>query len=397
MELTSVRTEEVSGRLRVTGTVVYDDRPGEIDEYWFEFPAELADSISDSGNPWLVCLAPVAATLGESLRLALPVDRALAVNVSEVMAIWKHWYPRLRVAPIVAPSETPLPTGRRKTAMFFSGGVDSFFTLLHNEPPQNGGLPADDLIMIHGFDILLESEDAFTRHRRRLERVASETGKMLVPVSMNLRRTRLRDLPMAALWHGCALASVALLLEKRYERVLIAASNDIPNLGPWGSHPLTDPLLSTSSTAVVHDGAAFSRRDKLSFLTGFDVALRSLRVCSQDTSENCGACEKCYRNMIILDLLGALGRSATFPEKTLDLEKVSRIFVRGWRLSFYRDLQAFAVSRVRKDVASAIGRSLRRSRWRRPVVRIAQRVGRLRYVGRVGRWLKEWALAGYLR
>jgi hypothetical protein len=202
---------------------------------------------------------------------------------------------------------------------------------------------------------------------------------------------------MAGLWHGCALAAVGLLLERRYERLLIAASDDVPGLGPWGSHPLTDPLFSSSTTAFVHDGTDISRREKLEFLAGFDVALRSLRVCSRGTSENCGACEKCYRNMIILDVLGALGRAATFPEKALDLEKVSRIFVRGWRTLLYDDLRSFSASRGRADVARAIGRSIRRSRWRRPVVKVAHRVGRLRYVGRLGRWLQNWALADCLR
>jgi hypothetical protein len=399
MDLISVRTEDAaSGRVRVTGTVAYDDRPGATEDYWFEFPSDVAASLSRSGNGWLACLLPMAAALGEPLRLSLPVDPLLARNARELMAIWRSWYPHLHVVPVVAPSESVLEkTGARKTAMFFSGGVDSFFTLLHNEPPSGGSSPVDDLIAIHGFDILLENEGAFDRHRSRLERIAAETGKALVVVRMNLRRTRLRELSMASLWHGAALAGVGLLLENRYERLLIAASEECPNLGPWGSHPLTDPLFSTSTTAVVHDGTDFARWDKLEFLAGFDVALHSLRVCSRDSSENCGECEKCYRNIIILDVLGALGRAVTFPERTLDLDKVGRVFVRGWRAIFYRGLERFASSRGRPDVATAIDRSFRRSRWRRPVVRFAQRVGRLRYVGRLGRWLNGWALAGRLR
>ncbi len=398
MELISVRKERVaSARVRVTAAVVYEDRPGTVEEYWFEFPAPLADSLSDSGNPWLVCLAPIAATLGEPLRLPLPVDPVLVANVTAVMEIWKSWYPRLRVAPIVASAESAPAFGRRRTALFFSGGVDSFFTLLSNERRQAGKVPADDLIAVHGFDILLESEDTFDRHLRRLERVAAETGKTLVPVRMNLRQTRLRDLSMGGLWHGCALASIGLLLEKRYERLLVAASEDVPDLGPWGSHPVTDPLLSSSTTTVVHDGTAFARWDKLEFLADFDVALRSLRVCSRDTPENCGACEKCYRNMIILDALNALGRFTTFPAETLDLEKVSCIFVRGWREVFYGDLRRFVTSRGRPDIARAIDRSIRGSRWRRPVVKAARRISRVRFGSRLGRWLQKWALAGRLR
>jgi hypothetical protein len=399
MELISVRTKEApSGRVRVTGTVAYDDRPGQTEDYWFEFPSEFAGSLSATGSPWLTCLLPMAAGLGEPLRLPLPVDPLLARNAPELMAIWRSWYPHLSVSPIHAPSERE-EVGRsgRRTAMFFSGGVDSFFTLLHNETSAGGTSRVDDLIAIHGFDILLENEDAFERHRRRLERVAAETGKTLVPVRMNLRRTRLRELSMGGHWHGSALAAIGLFLGNRYERLLIAASEDVPDLGPWGSHPQTDPLLSSTATTFVHDGTSFTRWDKLAFLVNSDVALRSLRVCSRDTSGNCGDCEKCYRNMIILDALGSLGRATTFPARPLDLERVSRIFVRGWRTVFYDGLKGFLISRGRPDLAAAIERSLRRSRWRRPVVRVAKRVGRRRYVGRAGRWLQKWALEGYLR
>lgn len=397
MELISVRKEKVApARVRLTAAVAYEDRPGTVEEYWFEFPAPLADSLSDSANGWLVCLAPIAATIGEPLRLSLPVDRLLVDNVTAVMGIWKSWYPALHVVPIEAPARSASTFGARRSAVFFSGGVDSFFTLLRNEQ-QPEGAPADDLIAIHGFDILLENEAAFDQHLGRLERVAAETGKTLVPVRMNLRQTRLRELSMGGLWHGCALASVGLLMESRYDRLLIPASEDVPGLGPWGSHPATDPLLSSSTTTVVHDGEAFPRWEKLEFLAGFDLALRSLRVCAGDTAENCAACEKCYRNMIILDVLNVLGRSKTFPAKALDLEKVSSIFVRGWREAFYDDLKRYVTSRGRPDVAKAIDRSIRRSRWRWPVVKAARRIARLKYGGRFGGWLQKWALADRLR
>jgi hypothetical protein len=101
--------------------------------------------------------------------------------------------------------------------------------------------------------------------------------------------------------------------------------------------------------------------------------------------------------MIILDALNVLGRSTTFPEKTLDLEKVSCIFVRGWRDVFYDDLRRFVISRGRPDIARAIDRSIRRSRWRGPVVKAAKQISRSRYGGRFGGWLQKWALADRLR
>jgi len=401
MELISVRKEEsAAGRVRLTGTVVYDDRPGQREDYWFEVPSEYGDSLTESGNPWLTCLVPMAATVGEPLRIPLPVDGLLGRNIREVMAVWKSWYPRMTVVPVVATSARSAGAAEgRKTGLLFSGGVDAFFSLFHNEQPDPGSFPADDLIAIHGFDMLVDRQDIFDRHCQRLRRLAAETGKALVTVRMNLRNTRLREASMAGLWHGCALASVGLLLEKRYETLLLGSSDTYADLIPWGSHPLTDPLLSTSTTRVLHDGAAFTRWEKLEFLSRFDVALRSLRVCSRNTSdENCGECEKCVRNLIVLDLLGVVDRCEAFPIRKLDLKRVSRVLIkRGWHQTFYRQLRDFAASRGRSDVANAISRSFRRSVLLRPVVDVAERLGRRRLIWRLGQLLKRWVFARSLR
>jgi len=76
---------------------------------------------------------------------------------------------------------------------------------------------------------------------------------------------------------------------------------------------------------------------------------------------------------------------------------VSRIFVRGWREVFYDGLRRFVTSRGRPDIARAIDRSIRRSRWRRPLVKAAKRISGSRYGGRFGRWLRQRALADRLR
>ena len=120
-------------RVRLSGEVAYDDRAIRPELYWFDVPEKYAEYLSTSGNPWLACLLPLAATLGEPLRISLPVDRVLFENVQELMRIWKYWYPHLHVVPMEAEAvdieQHELPT---RTAAFFSGGIDSFFTILHH-------------------------------------------------------------------------------------------------------------------------------------------------------------------------------------------------------------------------------------------------------------------------
>ena len=141
MELTGIRIDRsplAPDRVRLTGTVAYDDRPGRTEEYWFDVADAHASSLSQSANPWLVALIPLAVTLGEPLRLALPLDATLLDNVLELQEIWRCWYPRLAPVDVQAPVVgSGHPDASARTAAFFSGGLDSFFTVLRRDDPTS--------------------------------------------------------------------------------------------------------------------------------------------------------------------------------------------------------------------------------------------------------------------
>jgi hypothetical protein len=399
MELIDVvREPAAGGNVRLIGRVAYDDRPGQTEDYWFEVAREHADGLTESGNPWIACLAPVAAALGEPLLVSRPTDALLVRGLREIMAIWRSWFVEMQAVPLVVPDmrEGANPgEGARRTGLFLSGGVDSLFSLYWNERADPGSLPADDVLALHGFDIPLERENEFQRHVRAIRDVAAAAGKTVVTVRTNVRQTRLRQVPWGKLAHGCVLAGAGFALEGRFRRLIIASANPYERLEPWGTHPLTDPLLSSQRTQVFHDGAAFMRWEKLGFLSGFDVAMSSLHVCFRDGSDaNCGRCEKCLRNMIVLEVLGALGRCPAFPVRALDLETVSRILLKDeWQPPFYRHLQRFAVTRGRADVARAIERSLSRSRRARGLLRVDAALRGHRGLWRLGRLARRSALA----
>lgn len=382
MELTGIkigRSPVAPDRVRLVGTVVYHDSPGQPEEYWFDVPEKYAGELSQSGNPWLTALIPLAVTLGEPLCLGLPVDRTLLVNVAELQEIWKCWYPHLSIVPVQAAIASPArPDRPGRTAAFFSGGVDSFFTALRHGNEKERGLRGriDDLLCVWGFDVPLENGDAFRRMRDCLAVAANELGSELIDVATNLRATRWQEADWSHHSHGCALAAVGLSLEQRYGQVLIAASDTYSNLYPWGSHALTDPLLSTSRTRISHDGAGATRLTKTEYVARSAVAVRSLRVCWRLRSdENCGCCEKCWRLILSLELLGVLDRCVTLRGATVDLRAISRIYLRPDLVHDYRELQALARGAGRVDIALAIERSIKRS-------------------ARIAGWLK---LAGSLR
>jgi len=395
MELTSVRTMEapVAGRVRLVGNVRYEGAAAP-EEYWYEVPEELAGSLSRTGNPWLACLLPLAASTGEPLRLRLPVDELLLRGATEILSVWSAWYPKLRAVPIEADPVAP-PAGGLRSASFFTGGVDSFFTALRHARVPRTKDSVDDLLTIAGLDIPLRHEEAAARRRERLRAAASDLGVELCEVATNIKETRLREADWHDISHGPGIVSAGLALEGRFRRLLVASTKPYQTLHPLGSHPMTDPLLSTESTRVIHDGATHGRGEKIAFIAGYDVAMSALHVCYRGKDDvNCGECEKCLRTLLWLDLAGRRGACRTFPKDGPDMERVAKIFLSQNLVPYYSELKTAAVRSGRRDVARAVNRSLRASSWRRPVVRLAEGLRGRKLVWRAARPLRRAALAG---
>jgi hypothetical protein len=395
MELVSVRIGEAPSapkRVRLVGDVVYDDRPGQVEPYWFEVPEKYAQSLSLSGNPWITSLLPLAVTLRQPLRIHAPVDPVLFENIPKLMETWAAWYrrrfPWIRPVSVDAPRKaTELGPGPRESAAFFSGGVDSFYMVLRNPEIRR-------LLCVRGFDIPLRVPEEFERLRGRLATAAEELGRDLVDVTTNLRDTRFAVTKWGHLAHGCALAGVALAMEPRLDSVHIAGTHYEGQIRPWGSHPETDPLLSTSRTRFVHEGAGVARSAKTELVSRSDTALRSLHVCYRiNSSENCGNCKKCILTMLNLELLGVLSRSATFPK--LDLDRVKRTYLKSISYDrLYSDMRTMARAAGRNDVADAVAECLRRSRRLKPLMTALQWLSAKRGVWRIARRVRTSVLAG---
>jgi hypothetical protein len=370
-QISASQSPWAKSRVRISAEVAYDDAGSAPEVCWYDFPEEVAAGRVKSGNPWLAAFLPLAMTLGEPLRISAPVDRILFEGAQQLLEIWHAWYPDLPIIPIEAELEDLTdPQAGGHTAAFFSGGVDSFFTLLRNaDLPGDTSKKIDDLLLVWGFDVSIENKDAFQRMLIVLKNAAGNFDKELYDVATNLRQTRFNKANWGRLAHGAALASVGLHLENRYRRLLIPSSGGFKELLPWGSHVLTDPLFSTRRMRVMQDGAGSSRTQKLERIASSPVVQQSLRVCWRSgTDQNCGRCGKCLRAMAALEVLGFRERCSSFPSGPLNLALISNIFYddqhmidRGW------DLHRFVCRKGRPDIAKAIEHSLKRSlrlqRW----------------------------------
>jgi hypothetical protein len=354
-----IKSPSVEGAVRLVGEVTYDRRFARSERIWFEVSERHAEFLTDSGNPWLACLLPLAVTLGEPLRICRPVDRELYNNVQELMRIWVGWYPHFQIVSVEADLSDPDPRFvHERTGCLFSAGLDSFHTILNYDAAAEAGshAPIDELIVVWGFDVPIGDHKAIQQVGDRVRRAAGDLGKELVAVGTNLRETRFHQADLSKMSHASMLIGCVLALETMFSKVLISSSYAHSQLQPWGSHPHTDPLHATAQTKVLHYGAEFSRTEKTAYIARSEVALRSLRVCGQTKSgENCGICNKCYRTMITLELFDALERCAAFKGKKIDPDHMAKIYAdREYKVIQLRDIQTTARKMGRTDIADAL-------------------------------------------
>ena len=269
--------------------------------------------------------ANVAATLlpamkaGTNLVLDEPLDTTFTENLSTIQDIYSTWYDEPERIDVRAPLADSQSTSiSNHTATFFSGGVDSFYTLLKHEDE------IDALVYVHGFDVDLNDTSLRRQISGMLHEVGDHFGKTVIEVE-----TDLRDFSEGrAAWgqyHGAALATVSHTLETNFD-IFIPSSHTYAHLFPWGSHPLLDPLWSTRSTKFAHDGCEANRVQKCAKIVDHPIALNSLRVCwrNPESVYNCGRCEKCMRTMINLMAAGGLEDCSTF-DASLDLSRLSKM------------------------------------------------------------------------
>jgi hypothetical protein len=270
---------------------------------WFEWPLAAGMPATDDVEPALVAVVLLAMAERRDIVCTGWVSRALLANLAEFMSAWACWCPDLYqpieiTGPVV--ETAPLPAGRQGAVSAYSGGLDASFTVWSHHARQRGAQSTDIRMaaMVQGFDIPLAEDAAFARATATARRVLAPLGVELVPV-----RTNFRDV-VRINWehsHAGGLAGVLHLFKNGLAKGIIPSSEPYNRLIlPWGSNPITDPLLSGAGYPIVHDGAGFCRTDKAGLLGAWREGCDALRVCwtGEFYDGNCGRCEKCLRTVL---------------------------------------------------------------------------------------------------
>ncbi|HWC04251.1 MAG TPA: hypothetical protein VHF87_15965 [Methylomirabilota bacterium] len=336
---------------------------------WFHYPPSFAPFVVSNGDPFLPVALLAAMRHGRRLIIQSDVSSALLAASSRIMGHYRTRgadEPRFEQIEIVAAS-APRTRRGRGAGLFFSCGVDSFYTLLGNVAryPDDDSRAISHLVFVHGFDIALEEQGFFETVRGQVDVVARALGKTVVPV-----RTNVRDVLGRMDWAhhavGPAMAGVGLSLGWLFHTLFMASARAFVDLRPvaTGCHPGLDPLWSTETLEFVHAGAEAKKADKIAAVASSPLALRVLRVCWENRggAYNCGRCEKCLRTMVLLDLHGVLGETGQFPHR-LDADEVAALDLRvGW-WGWLEILARVRAAGDRPALVEAIETALARRAW----------------------------------
>jgi hypothetical protein len=289
-------------------------------------------ALAEPGNAFLATALLPSMLAATRLEVDAPVSPRLLAALPEIMQLVHGWDPRYRPIRIHVGSERLLARDDgRGVACFFSGGIDSFHSVLQNLDRLSA------LVFIHGFDIPLGDGLVRQRVATGLRSAARELGKPLIEVETNARELLEQFAPWTAL-HGAVLASVALLLGQAFREMIIPATHPLAQLRPHGSHPWLDPLWSSEAVKIVHHGAEVDRIGRITAIAGNGVVQRWVRVCWRNTAGtyNCGACVKCLQALAGFREAGALGRLRSFPAGSLRAVRL-RAFAKNLLSSEERD------------------------------------------------------------
>ncbi|MES2179893.1 MAG: hypothetical protein V4550_18675 [Gemmatimonadota bacterium] len=313
-----------------------------------------------NGDAFVAIALGRAMERGETLHVSpdIPVSARLLWGLATYQDVYVDWWPHLHLVKIDAPAATQSSTPGTRVGCFFSGGVDSLYTFIRHREE------IDDLILCRGLEIAHDETERWKLAVEAMARFAADAGKRLVCIDTDAKK---RFQCNRNINYGAILIGAAIPLG--YERLIVPSGSSYRNPFPWGTHPLIDPLLSTDTTFVIHDGAA-SRADKTQLIAATRIGLDSLRVCNRSAAYNCGVCEKCLRTMSALASLATESKMLPpFDPGALRSLRLENLLVVG----FWRENLALAQSRGQNHHARAIAALLAKHERRKRLRSIDER------------------------
>ncbi len=349
---------EAGGTIRIASQIITGR--GAQHTLWAELDKQYASFVADDCTAVASPFVLPASRHHEQVSIAGSVSHQWAQGVSEIIdrvVGWNTGFTDIAVHPAELHEDVDNRSHTKNVGVFFSGGVDSFTTFLKYQKENKQKI--SHLIFVHGFDIELANIEQFKQVLDCVQRISAKTGVPLITV-----RTNVREITDGMLgWemaHGGALAMVALLLRKGFDKIIIPGGGLTDWQEPWGSSEYLDPRWSTESMQIIHEEETLMRFEKVrDYIAKSDLALKNLRVCWRNNGYNCCECDKCMMTMAELRIAGVADKMYTFP-KGLNLQKLSNMFTTQYSIQQYvqQALEYLQRTHSDQDLEAALEASL---------------------------------------
>lgn len=248
---------------------------------------------------------------------------------------------------------------RRHKGLFYTGGVDSLFSLI---------MRGRDV------DVLVKAIFDWNDEEELLRTLKSQPKEAFGRPQLTVGTNVLHPFPEFAdawsyLTHGPALGANGHLFFKQISHLIFSSSISYGDLIPWGSHPLTDPLLSSTTLQFDHYGAAYTRVEKVLRVAQSIEHVGYLDVCSQPPSKkaqefiNCSRCQKCLRTMASIEISGidlSVAKSFDWSDYKFDKLRNIRLYHPNEYIMF-REILEGALLKGRSDIAEVVRLTMAKS------------------------------------
>lgn len=356
MTIKNIQVESTNKTVDLSAEVQF--KSGSNNRIYFSVDKEYGEFITKDASPFLASLLFSCMKINENILIEGSVSQKLLLSTEEIMNLVESWNMGMKKINIKVKQIERDTIVKKNVSLFFSGGVDSSYTYLKNK--KEGKNKITHLITVWGFDIKLENHNLFNEAIVPIKVFAKREKIKLIVVKTNIRQFTDRYVE----WEdqcGSSMAAISLALRNGFKEVYISAGVERTAMRPLGTHPQLDPLWSTETLEVIHDGIERNRLEKVRFLSSSNNLLLNLRVCwrNKKGNYNCCECEKCLRTMIMLEAVGVLGKCKSF-NKSINLAILRELYVVKVHLRHFRHtLEELKKSKTNYELIEALEDCLR--------------------------------------
>ncbi len=289
--------------------------------FWLSIPfsVEYNENIEDVPEsilviPFICNVLPII-WLTNSKLYVKAVDKSFYSSISSIKKAYEKMLPNIEFKGRIHAKEIKENSfnSEGNTITFFSGGVDSFSTLINNLDMK------PTLVTICGGDIDFDNEKEWNNVKAYASQIGNKFNLKNLFIKSSLRafidntelekqfNDKLKDNWWHAVQHGIGMISLVApyCYKHKVSRVLFPSTytENEKNI-VCASRPEIDESLKFASTSVSYDGKEFNRQQKVNNICNYIKKTNTnfiIRVCYRSLKgDNCCNCEKCYRTIMSL-------------------------------------------------------------------------------------------------